>query len=260
MYHVLKDLKGLSVLAIDEEAGELSDILFDDQSMTLRYFVVDMGTWLDAREALISPLAIKGVYPAHGRLVANLSKQEIEASPALQSHPPVSTQYEEVLAKHHTWSPYWGRPMNPAEGAYGLLVPSPEVEWQSLSEDERERLDQLRSGDPHLQSASEVEDYAIHTVDGDVGHVKDLLVEDKGWRIKFLVVKTGSWLRKTKVVVDCAHLESIEWAAQRVRMTLNRSAIKTAPRYNAKATRTGLENALSTRAHCSSDLERSKHP
>ncbi len=46
------------------------------------------------------------------------------------------------------------------------------------------------NGDLHLRSADEVTGYHIHAVDGDVGHVGDLLVDAAGWMTRFLLVDT----------------------------------------------------------------------
>ena len=57
-------------------------------------------------------------------------------------------------------------------------------------------------GDSHLQAATAVVGYAIRTEDGEIGHVKDVLVDDKAWTIRYLVVDTEHWWAGKIVLVS----------------------------------------------------------
>jgi uncharacterized protein YrrD len=54
MLHSLEDVVGVCVIAKDGEIGNVRDFLLDDQTWKLRYFVVDVGTWLTRKAVLIS--------------------------------------------------------------------------------------------------------------------------------------------------------------------------------------------------------------
>jgi len=41
--------KGLTIAATDGDIGSVNDLYFDDLSWTIRYLVVDTGTWLPGR-------------------------------------------------------------------------------------------------------------------------------------------------------------------------------------------------------------------
>ena len=45
-------------------------------------------------------------------------------------------------------------------------------------------------GDGHLRTATAVMGYAIRAEDGEIGHVKDVLVDDEAWTIRYLAVDT----------------------------------------------------------------------
>jgi hypothetical protein len=53
-----------------------------------------------------------------------------------------------------------------------------------------------------LQSARELTSYSIGAVDGDIGRVYDLYVDDQGWTIRYLVVDTGHWLAGRRVLLS----------------------------------------------------------
>ena len=57
--------------------------------------------------------------------------------------------------------------------------------------------------------------YAIQTEDGEIGDVKDVLVDDQTWVIRYLVVDTENpWVGK-KVVVSPAWLAHVRWDSSR---------------------------------------------
>jgi sporulation protein YlmC with PRC-barrel domain len=66
-------------------------------------------------------------------------------------------------------------------------------------------------GDFHLQTATAVMGYAIRAEDGEIGHVKDVLVDDKAWAIRYLVVDTEHWWAGKRVLVSPGWLTRVAW-------------------------------------------------
>ncbi len=66
-------------------------------------------------------------------------------------------------------------------------------------------------GDCHLQTATAVMGYAIRAEDGEIGHVKDILVDDKAWAIRYLVVDTEDWWAGRTVLVSPGWLTRVAW-------------------------------------------------
>ena len=58
MLRNIDDLYGFSVVGSDGPIGEFRDCYFDDHAWTIRFFVVETGTWLCGRKVLISPIAV----------------------------------------------------------------------------------------------------------------------------------------------------------------------------------------------------------
>jgi hypothetical protein len=57
-----------------------------------------------------------------------------------------------------------------------------------------------------LWNASAINGYAIESSNGRLGTVSDLLFEDAGWAIRWLVVDTGNWLPGRKVLLPLSAL------------------------------------------------------
>jgi len=71
MLRTAGELKGVTIQATDGDIGSVQDLYFDDHSWTVRYLVVDTGTWLPGRQVLISPFAFRAV---SGALSAKLRR------------------------------------------------------------------------------------------------------------------------------------------------------------------------------------------
>ena len=107
MLQSIKQLYGKKLGASDGEIGHVKDFYFDDQNWAVRYVVADTGTWLPGRQVLISPHAFGSLHQAGKVLRVNLTRKQIEDSPSIESHKPVSRQYEEEYYRYYGWPYYW---------------------------------------------------------------------------------------------------------------------------------------------------------
>jgi hypothetical protein len=48
----------------------------------------------------------------------------------------------------------------------------------------------LRTADPHLRSIVEVTGYRVHALDGEIGHIENLMIDDADWSVHYLIVDT----------------------------------------------------------------------
>jgi hypothetical protein len=244
MLRALSTLKGLTVGAIDGDIGSVHDVYFDVDRWTVRYFVVDTGTWLSGRRVLISPLSLRDPGVEGNRLNVSLSQARVERAPSWDTDRPVSRQHEIAYARYHDHPPYWaglarwGMGGDPLAGAAAVSRPGP-VEEEMLA---RER----ESADASLHSARDVIGYYVQAEDEGVGHVEDFLVDDRTWPIRYLVVDTRNWLPGRKVVIAPAWIKSVSWDDSRVYVDLLRGEVETAPEYDPS---TPMERALESRLY-----------
>lgn len=227
-----KDIQGYKLSSLDGEIGKVRQFYFDDQHWGVRYLVADTGGWLSGRQVLISPHALVGVIKDEKALAVNLTKQQIQDSPPLESDMPVSRQFEEEYHGYYGWPLYWGGPL--MWGAYPYLVRDPaEMNLAppvSISPGVKEH-----SWDAHLRSTQEVTGYDIHATDGEIGHVVDFIIDDKDWAIRYLVVSTRNWWPGKKVLVSPLWIERVSWTEMMVFVKVSRDAIKASPEYTEEA-------------------------
>jgi hypothetical protein len=87
-------------------------------------------------------------------------------------------------------------------------------------------------GDPHLRSCNEVMTYHVHATDGDIGHVKSMLVDEETWAIRYLVLDTSNWWLGHQVLIAPQWIQNVSWPDARVAVDLTRQAVKDAPPYD----------------------------
>ncbi|HEX3721104.1 MAG TPA: PRC-barrel domain containing protein [Verrucomicrobiae bacterium] len=213
MLRSLKPMRQYIILASDGYLGGVHDFYFHDDSWVIRYMVVDIGNWLAGRKVLLTTEVLgKADWDAH-TLPVNLTRDQIEKSPEIDTDKPVSRRQEAELHKHFGWRSYWnisGADLPPALTEVGNAEP----------------------GDPHLRSFHEVTHYSIHAIDGPLGHIDDFIVEDAGWVIRYLVVNLSNWAPARKVLISPQWMREINFAQKTVEVALAREAIVNCPEFH----------------------------
>src|SRR5262245_15695460 len=205
MLREVSTLKGLTVNAVDGEIGSVYDVYFDAKQWTVRYFVVDTGTWLSGHRVLISPMSLRVAGVVDDRLNLRLSKAQVEQAPSWDTDKPVSRQHEIAYAQYYDHPYYWTGPARWGGGWDPLIgvAPIPRVDRVDPVEEEI-RARERESADPNLHSARDVIGHYVQAADDDVGHVEDFLVDDQTWAIRYIIVDTRNWLPGRHVVISPA--------------------------------------------------------
>ncbi len=224
MKRSLNDLVGYSIHASDGDIGTISEFYFDDQDWKIRYIIVETGSWLFGRKVLISPVAFS--QPDHDSHIfpVNLTKEQVQNSPSIDTDKPVSRQYETDLHGHYGWPIYWG-----AGAMYGAITVPPIM---LIDEDETEHVEP--TGDPHMRSTNKVTGYNVEATDDKIGHVEDFMVDDEAWSISYLLVDTGDWWPGKKVLVSTKWISQINWNDSKVVVDLTNESIKNSPEFDPK--------------------------
>ena len=223
----IKLLYGDKLGASDGEIGHVKDFYFDDQSWAIRYLVVDTGSWLSGRQVLLTPHSLGRLDESGKVLRVNLARQQIEESPSIELHKPVSRQYEEEYYRYYGWPCYWQ-----GDGLWGLSgFPILEHPAKPLPNGSgAANSSHAEPADAHLRSTQAVSGYHFKTLDGEIGHVCDFMIDDVSWAIRRLVVKTGHRLSGTEVEVPTSMIDRISYEESSIFANLTGEAIKQSPR------------------------------
>ena len=222
----IKQLYGDKLGASDGDIGRVKDFYFDDQNWAVRYMVADTGTWLTSRQVLLSP-HVFGSLDQDGKVLrVNLTRKQIEDSPSIDSHKPVSRQYEEEYYRHYGWPFYWQ-----GDGLWGMSdFPILELPAKSLSGEQAAATDPKRErDDAHLRSTQAVNGYHIKASDGMIGHVCDFMMDDKSWAIGQLVIKTGHRFTGKEVQIPVGKVDRISYEESTLFVNLTKEAVEQSP-------------------------------
>jgi sporulation protein YlmC with PRC-barrel domain len=237
MLRRLTDLRDFTIGAADGDIGTVTDVYFDDVSWTVRYLVVDTGSWLSGRSVLLSPASLRGFEAAGRRVRTELTRRQVQDSPSIDTQKPVSRQHETEFLSYYGYEPYWGGPYRWGSYAYpypveGMMPPIAETRRESrvaeeLAAREREHRDE------HLHSARAVTGYGIRATDGELGHVEDFLIDEQDWAIRYLIVDPRNWWPGPHVLVASDWICGVTWSDSTVEVDVSREAVRNAPRYEA---------------------------
>jgi uncharacterized protein YrrD len=226
MLRSIKSLEGYKLQATDGDLGKVNEFYFDDETWAIRYLLVDTGTWLSGRKVLLSSLDTMDTPDWKSqKFPVNLTKEQVKDSPDINVDKPVSRQHQFDLHKYYGWPMYWA-PVSPT--GVPLVTPTP----SQVEKAKEKAAAEEEEGDPHLRSTGEVIGYTIHATDGEIGHVKDFIADDKSWVIRYMVVDTGNWLPGRKVLIAPAWITKVSWSDELVDVDMSKESIKNSPEYN----------------------------
>lgn len=235
LHKAIEDLRGDAIVARDGAIGSVDDVYFDDERWTVRYLVVDTGTWLPGRKVLISPACVMPIEGSTAALRVALTREQIEQSPGVDQDPPISRSLEAAHARYFGYPYYWSGPY--LWGTAGMPLAT---EWNEPAAVRAARAREVehagrgadaerRAAESHLRSVREVVGYNLHATDGDVGRVEDFIVDDETWAIADLLVDTRRRPPGKKVLVAPGAVAAVDWANREVRIRLIRDEVERTP-------------------------------
>ena len=207
MFHDLQSLTGSSVIAADGEMGSVRNFLFDDQSWTIRYLVVDVGSWLTQRAVVLAITAVEQPDWAKKTLHVNLTKEQVRNGPDVDTEKPVSRQQEIAMREYFGWPVDW------LDGELG--PPGPAFRTYAVQS----------KGDSHLRSVWHLTGYEVWAPEIEIGRLEGFVMDDASWHLSYLDVKAGDWLHSRSVLVPTRWVKYISWAEHRVHLERGRGHI-----------------------------------
>jgi len=221
-----KDLYDYTIAAIDTDIGRVHDFYFDDEKWTIRYIVVETEI-LGGRKVLISPTALqeRAWSPLH--IWVKLTWQQVESSPSVDLHKPISRQHEIEHHDHYGLPYYW-----PGEGLWGSREHPAALAKDAAKK--KEAGSKASTGDAHLRSTREVTGYHVSAAGGEIGHVEDFLFDDKTWEIRYAIVDTKNWWVGKRVLIRPQWIKRVSWKNKMIYVNLSRDVIRKSPEWDSR--------------------------
>ena len=208
MFHYLETLVGSSVIAADGEIGRVRNFLVDDKSWSIRYLVVDVGSWLKKKDVILAITAVQEPDWEKKIFHVSLTKEQVRNCPDVDAEKPVSRQQEIAMRDYWGWMAYWvDKELGWASAPTGVKYP--------LHTEE----------DPHLRSAMHLIGYQVGATVAEMGSLAGFILDEESWHIGYLDVKGGDWLESRSVLVPTRWVKAVSWANRRVKLLHAREEI-----------------------------------
>ncbi len=80
-----------------------------------------------------------------------------------------------------------------------------------------------------LNKAKTLKGYTLHSLDGEIGKVKEFYFDDKHWAIRYLVADTGNWLIGRQVLISPYAMVAVNEKQQNIAIDLTQKQIEDSP-------------------------------
>lgn len=227
MLHASDQLRRMTIHAVDGEIGRVCEFYFDDESWTIRYFIVRTGRWRAGRDVLLPPAHVTSVDWERHELIVGLTVEQVRNSPDVSCDQPVSRLQELEQLKHYDQPAYW--------------VLGAEVGGAPIALDAALRAgaaEQEHAGVPpptHLRSSEEVIGYGLEAEDGGIGHVVGFLVDPRSWRLESLLIDTSHWWSSKPVALPTSHVTRVSWGERCIHVSVTRDKIRSSAAWEGRA-------------------------
>lgn len=144
---------------------------------------------------------------------------QIENSPSIESHRPVTRQFERDYYRYYNFPSYWEG--GGILGFGGMPALSPSVQPDDYLKETNDLLN-----DVHLRSTKAVEGYEILATDGLLGSVTGFLVDQKSWAIGEIVVETGHWYAGKQILISPSTVKTVSYETSEIAVRLTKADIQ----------------------------------
>ncbi|MBU3192301.1 PRC-barrel domain-containing protein [Clostridium bowmanii] len=105
--HNTHDVSGYDIQATDGSIGHVDDFIIDDETLAIRYLIIDTKNWWPGKKVLVSPKWIERVSWNESKVFVNLLRENIKQSPEYTDESLLTRDYETGLYQHYNQQGYW---------------------------------------------------------------------------------------------------------------------------------------------------------
>ncbi len=210
------DLEKSMVRTEDDSDGSIVDAYADDKELLIHFFVVKVS--MTSPNVLVAPDEVITDDFSHHNLWLPFRAKGLEEHPNARRDLPPELQTAIEASEldplpHILWTPQ------------GAAVQEDATQADAV-------VEMPKKTRPAFRSVQALRHYHVQAQDGDVGHVCDMVIATRLWRIRYLVVETSNWTPCRTVLIAPEWLDSIDWLSSTVNLGVNSKTVKTSPEYD----------------------------
>lgn len=85
-----------------------------------------------------------------------------------------------------------------------------------------------------LRNVNHLQGFGLEAQDGHIGHAENIYFDDDDWAIRYLIVQTGSWIRRKHVLISPIFITGVNWPEQTISVSLTQEQVRHSPDMNMK--------------------------
>ncbi|WP_026689141.1 PRC-barrel domain-containing protein [Alteribacter aurantiacus] len=210
-------IKPSRVIGKDKEIGSIQDLYVEERTWTVRYFVVG-GGFLGEKRRFISPASVIDYSIEEERFHVSISEQEAKESPDPDQEP-LSRTFEREFSMYYNLNPYWiGGGLWGAGAMPRDLTNEAASDVESMEEEERPLL-----------SIDDVKESELIAENETVGKIKDALIDDQSFTIRYFVVDTKG--DGKNILLYTSWVDEVDWTSNLVRVDVSKEKLRDAPEF-----------------------------
>lgn len=214
-------LEACGLLAVDGEIGCVKEFYFDEVTWRVCYLVVNTDAWLSGRPVLISPVAVGEVREDERLILIELTREQIRSSSPIDTHKPVAQQSAIQNQNLCNW---------PVCEAMVSLCGFPVSLDPLVCLGDSQRTLHSKFSNRYLRSTAQVKGCAIAAVNGELGYVKEFIIDTQYWVIRYLEVEVNYSCSPVRhVLVNPGWIRQVSWGKRILSVNLTHESIKDAP-------------------------------
>ncbi len=101
------DLVDYQIEVTDGVIGYLQAMLIDTESWTIRYLIVNTGTWWLGHAVLIAPQWIREVSWLKSKIYVDMTQEQVKKAPVFNPIMPFDRELEKGIYRHYGREGYW---------------------------------------------------------------------------------------------------------------------------------------------------------
>lgn len=215
----LTELKSYRIESTDGDVGRIDDLLFFRGEWMVRSIVV--ATEDHDTHPLVEVADIRRLDRRRHQLLVGVSRDDLADAPTIDAEEPPDEQDEDEGHELYGWPPYWmeeGRDVAPMGTEPNVVEPVKNPDMEEFE-------------GPELQRASDLPGlYSIQTDGGEIGVLKDFVVEDETWSIPYLIIETPLQAAR-RVLVATDYVQRVDWLGKSIYLSLSTDDITGSPAF-----------------------------
>ena len=101
------EVEGYTMRASDEDLGEVSGFIVQNETWRIRYLILETGNWLIGKKFLFSPRWVSGIDWSHRIVNLEITRKIFEGAPVYTPGEPIAVEDEQRLYDYYKKRPDW---------------------------------------------------------------------------------------------------------------------------------------------------------